>query len=80
MQKKIAGKTVEVKRLQMPTDPPIEIFEVQISDESSTWSETIPTEEALRWFFRGVQAGASQFGDRFVPLPEIPRHSVPFKS
>jgi|GEM_PF-4833230 len=72
-------KVIEVKRLEISTDPPIEIFEVSISDQKSEWRETIPTEETLRWFLRGIQAGASSFGNKYVALPEIPRSSVLFE-
>lgn len=65
-----------VKRIKIPTDPSIEVFSVEVRDEKSSWMETVPTEETLHWFLRGIQAGASMFAKEYVSLPEVPKHSV----
>ena len=72
-------RTIEVKRFELLTDPSIEIFAVEIGDDKSVWKETIPTEEAMRWFFRGLQAGANMFGGKHIFLPEVPHNPVLLK-
>lgn len=62
---------IEVKRIEIPLDPPINVFSVEITKGGGTWMETLPSEESLRWFLRGIQAGAQAAGE-FVFLPEIP--------
>lgn len=71
------GLEIKITKYEVPLDPHIEVFSVEIEDDKSTWMETIPSEENLRWFLRGVQAGASTFGNKHVSLPEIPRNTEP---
>ena len=75
------GEEVEIKivRYRVDLDPTItiEVFSVEITDGSGSWKETIPSDENLQWFLRGVSAGASIFAGKHVSLPEIPRNAEP---
>ena len=68
---------IKVTRYEVRLDPTVEVLSVDITDEKSSWKETVPSDENLHWFLRGVQAGASMFGGKHVNLPEIPRNSEP---
>lgn len=54
-------------------DPPMDYWRVEVSDARGVWTEAFGSEEALRAFLKGVQAGCSFCGVVHVPLPEIPR-------
>lgn len=68
---------IEITRYKIPLDPSIDVFGVEVGDDKSTWMETIPSEESLRWFLRGVQAGAQAYGNKHASLPEIPIETLP---
>ncbi len=59
---------IKVRRLHVPLDPSTEVFHVVVKRGEGEWHETCNTEELVRAFLRGVQAGSSEH----VPLPEIP--------
>ncbi len=73
------GKKIKITKYEIPLDPHIDVFNVEIGDKKSTRMETIPSEENLRWFLRGIQAGAQMYGEKYVPLVEIPRNAVPLE-
>jgi len=62
---------IAVSRHHVASDPPIDIFNVQIADEHGYWSETIPTRQGLDAFLKGLQAGFALKGI-YVAVPEIP--------
>jgi len=66
---------IEVKRYRIPLDPNIDIFSVEICNDG-LWVETVPSEEALKWFLKGITAGASCFGNEFIPSPVIPKNHL----
>ena len=68
---------IKVVRYEVHLDPSVEILHVEINDSRSTWMETVPSDENLHWFLRGVQAGAAMFAHKHVSLPEIPRNAEP---
>lgn len=72
---KSGGPKIIIERIELDLDPSIEIFSVAIEDNHTTWKETVPTEENLHWFLRGVRAGASEYGKTHVTPPEIPRNA-----
>jgi hypothetical protein len=60
---------IEVQKVKVSADPSTHIFSVAFHrDAESVWCETCNTEDLLKMFLRGVQAGFSGF----VTLPEIP--------
>jgi len=61
----------KVRKLMAGDDPEIPIYHVELSNDSGMWTETWGSEELLRAFLRGVQAGCSMFGV-YVPAVEIP--------
>lgn len=61
-------RTVHIKRLTVKTDPNVDVFSVQVHSQEGVWQETLATEELLKAFLRGVQAGAAVI----VFIPEIP--------
>lgn len=63
---------IKIKKIEIPLDPPINVFAVEIEGEGNIWKESISSEESLRWFLRGISAGASMYGDTYITLPEIP--------
>lgn len=69
MAKAKQGNPITIKRYRVPIDPPIDIFlvEYQLSG-AGVWREVCPTEQALKWFLRGIQAS----GPGFTVNPEIP--------
>jgi hypothetical protein len=58
--------TVEVERFEVPLDPAIDVFQVAVRRGDGVWRDTCASEEMLRMFLRGVQAGA----ENPVSLPE----------
>ena len=62
-------RTVHIKRLTVKTDPNVDVFSVQVHSQEGVWQETLATEELLKAFLRGVQAGAAVV----VSIPEIPK-------
>lgn len=62
-------RTVHIKRLTVKTDPNVDVFSVQVHSQEGVWQETLATEELLKAFLRGVQAGAAVA----VSIPEIPK-------
>lgn len=70
--------SIGIDKLEVPTDPKIAVFHVEINNGKSVWLETLSSEEALRNFLRGVSAGAAMFGDTYVTLCNaIPLDSKP---
>jgi hypothetical protein len=61
---------IKIKRRHLRLDPSIDVFSVSISDKKGVWLETVPTEETLHWFLRGIKAGAECFGNEFI-IPSI---------
>jgi hypothetical protein len=55
-------------------DPPFSFWRVEITDENGVWTEAFGSEDVLRAFVRGLEAGCSFFGAHFR-TPEIPRLS-----
>ena len=67
----------KVRRLRIDTDPFVDVFQVVITTASNNggiWAETIPTEDGVYWFHRGLQA--AYFGKMIVPLLEIPKNDI----
>jgi hypothetical protein len=68
-----ALKTIraKVQRMQVEMDPPLDIFNIELMTSDGVWTESFGSEEALRTFLRGVEAGCA-LGGR-LEIPEIPR-------
>ena len=52
-----------------PLERGIDVFQVEVSRGDGVWIEEFVSEDCLRAFLRGVQAGSSP---EYVSLPEIP--------
>ncbi|TAL49438.1 hypothetical protein EPN83_00830 [Patescibacteria group bacterium] len=63
---------IVIRRYEIPLIPRTSVFHVSVEMKGGVWEETIPTEDNLHWFPRGVQAGAFP---AHVSLPEIPRNA-----
>ena len=75
MGKSETGLKVSIIKYEVPLDPPIDVFNVVLENQNGTWHETLPSEETLRTFLRGVQAGAEMAGGVFFPNTEIPQNA-----
>jgi hypothetical protein len=65
---------VEIYRVSIDCDPNIHVFCVEVTtDKGGLWKETIPTEEGVYWFMRGLQAG--QQGNSNLYRVEVPDRS-----
>ena len=62
---------ITVSRHHVASDPPIDIFNVQVLDEHGYWPETISTKEGLDIFLKGIRVGLAMKGI-YVAFPEIP--------
>lgn len=85
-QKKEAENTGKVKEKKEPEttkpkitiecfvadlDPSVNLFHVDVERDGGVWSETLPTEDAVHWFCRGLSAA---YAPGYLGLmPEIPR-------
>ena len=59
-------------------DPPINVYTIEVSNETGVFPETFGSVEHLRAFMRGVQAGCSMFGV-YISHADIPtQYSLPF--
>ncbi len=65
------GTTITIERCRVELEPHIDVFHVSVVQNGGSWDETFGSEELLRAFLRGVQAGRG--GMDYVPMPEIPR-------
>lgn len=65
---------VEVERVTLVLDPPIDIFNVLISTSTGCWTFSAGSEHDLRLFLGGAQAAVSCLGGH-LPMPEIPREA-----
>jgi hypothetical protein len=70
--------SVKVERVSIETDPSIDVFEVVVTKKGTegVWCETIPTEDNLYWFHRGMQAVTPPLA---VSPMEIPRREQAFR-
>ena len=58
-------------------DPPIDVYTIEVSNETGVFPETFGSIEQLRAFMRGVQAGCSMFGV-YISHADIPtQYSLP---
>ncbi len=60
---------IEIEFLEVPTDPPVKIYHVEIHDDTGSWNETFGSLELLNAFLRGLSAGASMVGKKIINLP-----------
>lgn len=72
----MAEVKIRIKKYQVPLDPDISIYHVDVERGDGGWEETCPTREHLDMFLRGVQAGC----EGYVPFPEIPETAEPLPS
>ncbi len=63
---------IAITRHEVAIDPPIPVFHVAMGNDRESWEESFGTEVELRAFLRGIKAGCSVFGGRFLDEPEIP--------
>lgn len=72
------GISITLKRYELPIDPDVHVFLVVIESNEGKWTETLPTEEGLRLFLKGMQAGAFMYGNKHAAVPEIPVNAEQF--
>jgi hypothetical protein len=69
----IGGRlAAHISRIEIGLDPPIEVFYLVLETKRGAWHRSTGTENDLRIFLEGVQAGCAMMG-QFFSLPEIPR-------
>ena len=72
------GVTIEIEKISVDTDPYTHVFEVTIiaADGSGrpigSWSESTGSEEWLKGFLRGLEAGSVMCGGRYMQMVGIP--------
>ena len=81
IQKLCQGVTIKMEKISVNTDPYTHVFQVTIvtEDEShkpSSWSESTGSEEWLKGFLRGLQAGSAMCRGRYVHVPRIPMYAT----
>lgn len=62
----------EIRRVRVMLDPSHDLFHVELTRATGGWNETYGSEEAVRAFLRGAEAGASLMSGR-LQADEIPR-------
>lgn len=67
------GLSVEIKTVVAETEPLLEVWQVDLFTKISSWKESFPTQERLRAFLRGLEAGAMLCANQYLQRPEIPR-------
>lgn len=61
---------IDLKPVEVDSDPPITVYEVVISDGKSEWRETFGSGELIKAFLFGVKAAFSFTEYRVeIPLP-----------
>lgn len=66
---------IEIKRYSLSLDPSIDVFNVVLENEGSSWNESFGSEAELLAFLRGVKAGCGMLGV-YIPYSEIPREAT----
>lgn len=58
---------IKVIRIEVPTDPPTQVFQVEIvaADNTGSWNETFNTPEALNIFLRSLRIATTMLGNTF---------------
>ena len=64
---------INITKQMAGDDPEIPIYHVELLSTRGSWNETWATEELLRAFLRGVEAGAAMCCGAYITQPEIPR-------
>jgi len=75
MAKNLKEIKVRIRCYHLALDPPIEVFNVEVSDEQGLWKESLGSKELLEAFVKGIKAGASLGGCR-VEMEEIVRKRI----
>jgi len=76
------GVTIEIEKISVDTDPYTHVFEVTIiaADGSGgprgSWSESTGSEEWLKGFLRGLQAGSVMGRGRYLQMAGIPMNAT----
>ena len=65
---------ISVRRSKTKHDPPVDIFSAEITNETGIWKERYGSENEMRAFLRGVQAGAQMCGHVVYPPPVPSTH------
>lgn len=68
----VPGVKITITPVETKTDPPITVFSVVIEDKEGVWSDTFGSQELLRAYLRGIEAGGAMIGNKHVVRPEIP--------
>jgi hypothetical protein len=45
---------IDVRKLEVESEPPVEVFQVEILSETGSWHETFVTHDQLKAFLRGI--------------------------
>jgi hypothetical protein len=66
---------ITIRKYEVPIDPSASVYHVTMEVGIGVWEETLTSEENLRWFLRGLQAGASPWA--MIYPPDIPHSALP---
>jgi len=76
------GVTIKIEKISVDTDPYTHVFEVTIlaadgsGEPMSSWGESTGSEEWLKGFLRGLQAGSAMCRGRYVHVPRVPMYAT----
>ena len=65
---------VKITRVRFALDPPIEVFNVEMENQTGRWTETFGSEGLLCAFLRGLQARTTMGGE--LQIAEIPQKAT----